>query len=92
MQYHLTRYAFLFESTMLADATTLAPPPAAGIEDGPGLKATLEAIDNRADFKVFMQNYAYAHGGTQKGPRERCLPRTQRAFQKKGVTGTHQRS
>ncbi|THH17052.1 hypothetical protein EW146_g3687 [Bondarzewia mesenterica] len=65
-QYHLTRYAFLFESIMLSDGSTLAP---AGIEDGPGLKATIEAIDNRADFKVYMQNYAYAHGGVQRGPR-----------------------
>lgn len=37
---------------------------------GPGLKATAESIDNRADFKVYMQNYAYAHGGqVTRGPR-----------------------
>jgi hypothetical protein len=36
---------------------------------GPGLKATIESIDNRSDFKVYMQNYAYAHGGMQRGPR-----------------------
>jgi hypothetical protein len=36
---------------------------------GPGLKATIESIDNRSDFKVYMQNYAYAHGGIQRGPR-----------------------
>ncbi|ETW79293.1 hypothetical protein HETIRDRAFT_323566 [Heterobasidion irregulare TC 32-1] len=65
-QYHLTRYAFLFESIMLSDGSTLAP---SGIEDGPGLKATIESIDNRADFKVYMQHYAYAHGGVQRGPR-----------------------
>ncbi|KAI0048722.1 RhoGAP-domain-containing protein [Auriscalpium vulgare] len=65
-QYHLTRYAFLYESIMLSDGSTLAP---AGIEDGPGLKATIESIDNRSDFKVYMQNYAYAHGGVQRGPR-----------------------
>ncbi|KAI0057203.1 RhoGAP-domain-containing protein [Artomyces pyxidatus] len=65
-QYHLTRYAFLFESIMLSDGSTLAP---AGIEDGPGLKATIESIDNRSDFKVYMQNYAYAHGGVQRGPK-----------------------
>ena len=36
----------------------------------PGLKAALEAIDNRSDFKTFMQNYAFAHGGVNnKGPR-----------------------
>ncbi|KAH9971731.1 GTPase activating protein [Lactifluus volemus] len=65
-QYHLTRYAFLFESIVLTDGSTLAP---TGIEDGPGLKATIESIDNRSDFKVYMQNYAYAHGGMQRGPR-----------------------
>lgn len=37
---------------------------------GRGLRATIESIDNRGDFKVYMQNYAYAHGGsTGKGPR-----------------------
>jgi hypothetical protein len=36
---------------------------------GPGIKATIESIDNRSDFKVYMQNYAYAHGGVQRGPR-----------------------
>lgn len=42
----------------------------------PGLKATFEAIDNRSDFKTYMQHYAYAHGGTnpraprREGPRE----------------------
>lgn len=37
---------------------------------GPGLKATVESIDNRADFKVYMQNYAFAHGGqAYRGPR-----------------------
>lgn len=36
----------------------------------PGLKAALEAIDSRSDFKTFMQNYAFAHGGVNnKGPR-----------------------
>ncbi|KAA1468895.1 GTPase activating protein [Dentipellis sp. KUC8613] len=67
-QYHLTRYAFLFESIVLADGSTLAPTP---MDEGksPGLKATIELIDNRSDFKVYMQNYAYAHGGVVKGPR-----------------------
>ncbi|KDQ50698.1 hypothetical protein JAAARDRAFT_199693 [Jaapia argillacea MUCL 33604] len=66
-QYHLTRYAFLFENTVLSDGSTLAP---VGIEEGPGLKATIETIDNRTDFRVYMQNYAYAHGSTpSRGPR-----------------------
>lgn len=28
-----------------------------------GLKATIETIDNRGDFKTYMQNYVYARGG-----------------------------
>lgn len=37
---------------------------------GLGLKATTELIDNRTDFKVYMQNYAYARGGgVVRGPR-----------------------
>lgn len=37
---------------------------------GIGLKSTIESIDNRADFKIYMQNYAYARGGTApRGPR-----------------------
>lgn len=31
-QYHLTRYAYLFETTVLNDGSTLVPP--GGIEDG----------------------------------------------------------
>ena len=35
-----------------------------------GLKATMETIDNRADFKVWMHSYVYAHGGSNnRGPR-----------------------
>ncbi|KAJ7668337.1 Rho GTPase activation protein [Mycena rosella] len=61
-QYHLTRYAFLFESTVLNDGSTLVPPNEEGSPLGVGLKATLEMIDNRGDFKAYMQNYAYARG------------------------------
>lgn len=35
---------------------------------GPGLKAIFEGIDNRTDFKSYMQNYGVARG-TPKGPR-----------------------
>lgn len=65
-QYHLTRYAFLFESIVLSDGSTLVPTN----EDGLGLKATIELIDNRGDFKTYMQNYAFARGGSvPRGPR-----------------------
>jgi len=65
-QYHLTRYAFLFESIVLSDGSTLVPPP----DEGLGLKGTIETIDNRGDFKTYMQNYAYARGNAPpRGPR-----------------------
>lgn len=35
---------------------------------GPGLKGIFEAIDNRTDFKAYMQNYVVARG-TIRGPR-----------------------
>jgi len=68
-QYHLTRYAFLFESILLNDGSTLVPPKDEG-NQSVGLKAAIEMIDNRGDFRTYMQNYAYAHGGSSnRGPR-----------------------
>ncbi|KIK93772.1 hypothetical protein PAXRUDRAFT_828636 [Paxillus rubicundulus Ve08.2h10] len=65
-QYHLTRYAFLFESIVLSDGTTLVP---FAPDEGAGLKTLIESIDSRADFKIYMQNYSYARGGALRGPR-----------------------
>ena len=37
---------------------------------GIGLKSTIDSIHSRTDFKIYMQNYAYACGGdTPRGPR-----------------------
>jgi len=37
---------------------------------GLGLKASIETIDNRGDFKTYMQNYAFARGSAPpRGPR-----------------------
>ena len=36
---------------------------------GLGLKASIESIDNRGDFRTYLQNYAYARGGVSRGPR-----------------------
>lgn len=66
LQYHLARYAFLYESTLLADGTTISPLSGDG---NVGLKAAAEAIDNRNDFKTFMQNYQVAHARDYRGPR-----------------------
>lgn len=42
---------------------------------GLGLKATIETIDNRSDFKTYMQNYVYARGSVApKGPRREGPP------------------
>ncbi len=66
MQFHLTRYAYLFESSILHDGISLVPKT---VEDGPGLKPIMEAIDNRGDFKSYVQNYRVAHQGQSRGPR-----------------------
>ncbi|KAF8996072.1 Rho GTPase activation protein [Hymenopellis radicata] len=58
-QYHLTRYAFLFESIVLSDGSTLVPPREEGNTLSRGLKASIESIDNRGDFRT----------ATPKGPR-----------------------
>lgn len=67
-QYHLARYAFLYESTLLNDGMAISP---VGSEVAPssGLKGAVETIDNRADFKQYMTNYQVAHGRDYKGPR-----------------------
>ncbi|KAG8894882.1 hypothetical protein FRB99_000927 [Tulasnella sp. 403] len=65
-QYHLSRYAYMFETAVLNDGSTLVP--AGGIEDGPGMKPIAESIDSRGDFKTYMQNYALATGRPS-GPR-----------------------
>lgn len=42
---------------------------------GLGLKATIETIDNRSDFKTYMQNYVYARGSVApRGPRREGPP------------------
>ncbi|GAA5970788.1 hypothetical protein JCM3765_006307 [Sporobolomyces pararoseus] len=66
-QYHLSRYGYLFESLLVTDGLTISP---VSMEDGPGIKQVIEAIDVREDFKSFMQQYSlnWSISG-QKGPR-----------------------
>jgi hypothetical protein len=75
----------LFESIVLSDESTLVPPNEEGMISitffkmlSPnnkmtidlGLKATIEKINNREDFKTYMQNYAFARGSAPpRGPR-----------------------
>lgn len=67
LQYHLARYAFLFESALLGDGTTISP--VSTMDGSTGLKAAVETIDNRTDFKQYMQNYQVLHAREYKGPR-----------------------
>lgn len=67
-QYHLARYAFLFESTVLNDGMAISPVGTDAVSAS-GLNGAVEAIDNRADFKLYMSNYQVAHGRDYKGPR-----------------------
>lgn len=49
---------------------------------GAGLKGTIETIDNRTDFRNYMQNYAFARGGNnvrvlrREGPRDEGFVRS----------------
>ncbi|CEQ41510.1 SPOSA6832_03229, partial [Sporobolomyces salmonicolor] len=71
-QYHLSRYAYLFESLLVTDGLTISP---VSIEDGPGVKAVVDAIDVREDFKTYMQQYSlnWQMSG-QRGPRREGPP------------------
>lgn len=67
LQYHLARYAFLFESTVLGDGMAITP--VTTMDGSVGLKSAAEGIDNRTDFKTYMQNYSVVHGREYRGPR-----------------------
>ncbi|KAJ1574162.1 hypothetical protein NDA12_005999 [Ustilago hordei] len=67
-QYHLARYAFLYESTVLNDGMAISP-VGSEVAASSGLKRAVERIDNRADFKQYMANYQVAHGRDYKAPR-----------------------
>ncbi|BEI85216.1 hypothetical protein CcaverHIS002_0506170 [Cutaneotrichosporon cavernicola] len=68
MQYHLTRYAYMYESTVVSEGTLLSPRDP---EDA-GMKAIFDLIDNRSDFRAYMQNYAVARNAPR-GPRREGL-------------------
>lgn len=67
-QYHLSRYAYLLENVLVTEGLTIAP---VAPEDGPGLKAVIESIDSREDFKTYMQQYSlnWQMSGQQRGPK-----------------------
>ncbi|KAG9288682.1 hypothetical protein G9A89_004301 [Geosiphon pyriformis] len=51
LQYHLARYSYLFENTMVSDALVISP---VNSEDGPSLRKVIEQIDNEADFESYV--------------------------------------
>jgi len=72
-QFHLGRYSYLFESLLVNDGLTISPildsadstttnddttGRRPSQQKSEGLRAIVERIDNSADFKNFMQNYA----------------------------------
>ncbi|KAL8279078.1 hypothetical protein RQP46_008536 [Phenoliferia psychrophenolica] len=66
-QYHLSRYAFLFESTLVTDGLTISP---VSSEDGPGIKAVVDQINLNEDFKTFMNQFALSWQlSGQRGPK-----------------------
>ncbi|GAA5985878.1 hypothetical protein JCM11641_005330 [Rhodosporidiobolus odoratus] len=66
-QYHLSRYAYLFESLLVTDGLTISP---VSVEDGPGIKSVVDVIDVREDFKLFMQQFVLNwQVSGQRGPR-----------------------
>lgn len=98
-QYHLSRYAFLYESQLVQEGGAVSPidPPdgasfdrslallcSPGADHQPrslllrlagtnGLKAMIDSVDNRTDFKTFMQNFVVARSGPSRGPRREGL-------------------
>ncbi|SCZ87902.1 BZ3500_MvSof-1268-A1-R1_Chr2-3g05370 [Microbotryum saponariae] len=67
VQYHLTRYAYIFESTLVTDGLTVSP---INPDDGPGLKTMADLIDTREDFKQYMQQYSVSwQMSGQRGPK-----------------------
>ncbi|KAM0786281.1 hypothetical protein ACM66B_001761 [Microbotryomycetes sp. NB124-2] len=68
VQYHLSRYAYIFESTLLTDGLTVSP--IHYDENARGLKTVVDAIDVRGDFKTFMDQYfiSWQMSG-QRGPK-----------------------
>ncbi|SGZ20426.1 BQ5605_C021g09275 [Microbotryum silenes-dioicae] len=67
VQYHLSRYAYIFESTLVTDGLTVSP---INPDDGPGLRAMADLIDIREDFKQYMQQYSVSwQMSGQRGPK-----------------------
>jgi len=66
-QYHLSRYAYIFESTLVMDGLTISP---VSSDDPAGIKSAIEVIDTREDFRNYMSQYKVSWMASgQRGPR-----------------------
>ncbi|CAG8585031.1 4608_t:CDS:10, partial [Ambispora gerdemannii] len=54
LRYHLARYSYLFENTMVSDALVISP---VNSEDAPSLRKIVEKIDNEADFQSYVVGF-----------------------------------
>ncbi|CAI2176178.1 15309_t:CDS:10, partial [Funneliformis geosporum] len=54
LQYHLARYSYLFENTIVCDGLVIQP---INEEDGPALRKTVEKISNEEDFYNFVKSH-----------------------------------
>ncbi|CAG8734044.1 11813_t:CDS:10, partial [Cetraspora pellucida] len=53
IQYHLARYTYLFENTMVSDALVISP---VNTEDGPSMRKIVEQINNEEDYFSYVQS------------------------------------
>ncbi|KAI9146568.1 Rho GTPase activation protein [Paraphysoderma sedebokerense] len=53
LQYHLSKYSYLYEQALMSDATTISPLNSTER----GLRSIIEQIDNKADLKEFVTGY-----------------------------------
>ncbi|CAG8505076.1 27620_t:CDS:10 [Racocetra persica] len=53
IQYHLARYTYLFENTMISDALVISP---VNTEDGPSMRKIVEQINNEEDYYSYVQS------------------------------------
>lgn len=67
LQFHLLRYAFLYESIVLSDGVTVNP--LSDKSAAKGLRENAASINNQTDFGDFLQSFELAHGKREhRGP------------------------
>ena len=66
LQYHLMRYAFLYESIVLSDGVSVNP--AGDHTSSTGLREAVCSVNNQSDFREYLQSYELAYGRESRGP------------------------